>query len=80
MREAASFHPAWAVQERRPPQPATAACWPAPPLQASVDFMQREHGLDLDQLLRQCITEHGSLIAFRGGPLTYCGRAPSAAL
>ena len=47
------------------------------PLQASVEYMQREHGLDLGQLLRQCIREHGSLLAFRGGPLTYCGSAPA---
>ncbi|KAI7845459.1 hypothetical protein COHA_001009 [Chlorella ohadii] len=47
--------------------------------QASVEYMQREHGLDLGQLLRQCINEYDSLLAFRGGPLTYCGSAPAGA-
>jgi len=44
-----------------------------------VEYMQREHGLDLGQLLRQCINEYDSLLAFRGGPLTYCGSAPAGA-
>ena len=42
-------------------------------MQAAVEYMQQEHGVDLAEALAECVSQHGSLIAWRGGPLTYCG-------
>lgn len=49
------------------------------PLQVAVQYMQREHGADLAATLNQCVSERGSLIVFRGGPLTWCPAPPAPA-
>lgn len=43
--------------------------------QEAVDYMDTEHGVDLAATLGSCITEHGKLLVFRGGPLTWCPAA-----
>lgn len=37
-----------------------------------MEHMQHQHGVDLAATVEECVAEHGSFIAFRGGPLTWC--------
>lgn len=50
-----------------------ASCLCLPSLwDAAVAHMQQQHRQDLSRLLSQCIEQHGKVLLFRGGPLTWC--------
>ncbi|KAL4422745.1 hypothetical protein ABPG75_008942 [Micractinium tetrahymenae] len=55
---------------------ATCLCQPSF-WQGAVEYLQEKHGVDLAAAMHSCIAERRTIIAFRGGGLTWCPAAPA---